>query len=102
MQGVSDSMTARIQEFSTPARPAGRLNAKFLRTCALVAIAGTGLQLGACSKISQTAASLSDVTGSIGPASAPAVVPTDAPGLQRYLAEWGRRYERSPDDKALP
>ena len=100
MQGHELFMTGQIHYASPPATMARAHRMRLLRTCALLLVGGLSLQLGACSKLSQSAASLSDVTGSIG-RSGQAAVPNDAPGLQRYVADWGRRYERSPDDKRV-
>lgn len=78
--------------------PAGSrpLRSALMRSGA-IAIAGLVLiHLGGCQKLSDARASLGDVTGSIR-----TEVPSDAPGLQRYLADWGGRYERKPEDKRI-
>ena len=76
-----------------------RDRARFRRVCVLVFAGLVSLQLGACQKLSNVGASIGDVTGSIG--SQPTAVPGDQLGLQRYVTEWGARYERRPDDKKI-
>lgn len=55
-----------------------------------VAVLALGLALGGCK-------SVRDVTGSIGATAA--VVPDQGPKLNRFVEEWGRRYDAAPDRK---
>ena len=70
-----------------------------MHTAALILLASAGFGLGGCKKLSETAASLGDVTGSIG--SSRQEVPADELGLQRYNADYAKRYERRPEDRDI-
>ncbi len=73
--------------------------ARLLRSCALILSVGLCFQFSACQKLSDVTASIGDVTGST--AGAAVEVPTDQLGQQRFVSEWGARYERRQDDKKI-
>ncbi len=78
-------------------RPTPALRERLRRGGALAPVLACIATLGACAKVN-------DVTGSIrgtATASAIATPPAEGPALQRYVAEWSKRYEKQPTDRRV-